>query len=82
MLTGLTTPGARSSEFLVTVLNIVAQLILAFTDAISSGTATKLGVAGTLAYVLSRGFAKYEGRPSVPQVPPAPPTTVAPPPQA
>jgi len=75
MLTGLTTPGSRSSEFLVTVLNVVAQVILALTDTIGNGTATKLGVAGTLAYVLSRGLAKYETRPGSvpPQVPPQPP---------
>lgn len=70
MLTGLTTPGSRSSEFLVTVLNVVAQLVLALTDTISNGSATKLGVAGTIAYVLSRGLAKYEGRPEVPPVAP------------
>jgi hypothetical protein len=74
MLTGLTTPGSRSSEFLVTVLNVLVQLILALTDTVSNGTATKLGVLGTIAYVLSRGLAKYEGRgtvPAPPQVPPA-----------
>jgi len=76
MLSGLTTPGSRSSEFLVTVLNVVVQLILALTDAITTGTATKLGVAGTIAYVLSRGLAKYEGRPTVP-TPPAPPAPPA-----
>lgn len=70
MLTGLTTPGSRSSEFLVTVLNVVVQLILALTDTVSNGTATKLGVLGTIAYVLSRGLAKYEGRPNVPPTPP------------
>jgi hypothetical protein len=75
MLTGLTTPGSRSSEFLVTVINVIVQLVLALTDAVSTGTATKLGVAGTIAYVVSRGLAKYEGRPNVPTppVPPAPP---------
>lgn len=78
MLTGLTTSGSRSSEFLVTVLNVIVQLILALSDVISNGTATKLGVLGTIAYVLSRGFAKYETRtvvtPTVPPVtPPAPP---------
>ena len=72
MLTGLTTPGAKSSEFLVTVLNVLVQLLLALTDAISSGTATKLGVAGTVAYVLSRGLAKYEGRGTTPAPPPPP----------
>lgn len=70
MFSGLTTPGARSSEFLVTVLNVLVQLILALTDAISTGTATRLGVVGTLAYVLSRGLAKYEGRGPNPPVPP------------
>ena len=73
MLSGLTTPGSRSSEFLVTVVNVIVQLVLALTDAISTGTATKLGVAGTLAYVLSRGLAKYEGRGTTPPAPPAPP---------
>lgn len=73
MLTGLTTPGARSSEFLVTVLNVVAQLVLAFANVISDGTATKLGVAGTIAYVVSRGLAKYETRGPVPQPPVQPP---------
>jgi hypothetical protein len=74
MLTGLTTPGSRSSEFLVTVLNAIVQLILALTDVISNGTATRLGVFGTIAYVLSRGLAKYEGRGGTPPAPPAPPT--------
>ena len=62
MLAGLSTPGAKSSEFLVTVLNVVAQVILAWADVISNGTAVQLGVVGTLAYVLSRGLAKYEHR--------------------
>ena len=70
MLSGLTTPGARSSEFLVTVLNVLVQLVLALTDTINNGTATKLGVAGTLAYVVSRGLAKYETRPESPPPPP------------
>ena len=72
MLTGLTTRGAKSSEFLVMVLNAIAQLVLALTDTLSSGTATKLGVAGTIAYMLSRGLAKYEG-----SGPPPPPPPVA-----
>ena len=72
MLSGLRTPGSRSSEFLVMVLNAVVQLVLALTDTINNGTATKLGVAGTIAYVLSRGLAKYETRTPVPP-PPVPP---------
>jgi hypothetical protein len=72
MLTGLTTPGARSSEFLVVVvLNTIAQIILAVTSTISDGTATKYGVAGAIAYAISRGLAKYEARPG--PNPPSPP---------
>ena len=63
MLTGLTTPGAKTSEFLVTVLNVIAQVALAWSGTISDGSAVKMGVAGTIAYVLSRGLAKYEQRP-------------------
>ena len=63
MPTALTTPGARSSEFLVTILNVVAQVILAWSGTISDGSAVKMGVVGTIAYVLSRGLAKYEQRP-------------------
>ena len=73
MLNGLTTPGSRSSEFLVTILNVIVQLILALTDTISNGTATKLGVLGTIAYVLSRGLAKYETRGPVAPPPNVPP---------
>lgn len=63
MLTGLSTPGARSSEFLVTVLNVVAQIALAWSNEISTGTAVELGTAGAVAYAISRGLAKYEQRP-------------------
>lgn len=69
MLTGLSTPGARSSEFLVTVLNVVAQIALAWSHEISTGTAVKLGTAGAVAYAISRGLAKYEQRPSPPAGP-------------
>ena len=71
MLTGLTTPGSKSSEFMLTILNAVAQLVLALTDTLSPGTATKYGVAGAVAYAVSRGLAKYETRPS--GSPPPPP---------
>lgn len=62
MLTGLTTPGSKSSEFLVAILNAIAQLILAATGTLSDGTATKYGLAGAVAYIVSRGLAKYEQR--------------------
>ena len=63
MFAGLTTPGAKSSEFLVTVLNVVAQIVMAWSGTISDGSAAKLGLAGTIAYVVSRGLAKSEHRP-------------------
>jgi hypothetical protein len=62
MLTGLTPPGSRSSEFLVAVLNVVAQVVLAAAGTISDGTATKFSLAGAIAYIVSRGLAKYENR--------------------
>ena len=62
MLTGLTTPGAKTSEFLVTVLNVITQIVLAWTGTLSDGTAAKYGVAGSIAYAISRGLAKYEPR--------------------
>ena len=65
MLTGLTTPGSKSSEFLVTILNVIAQVILAASGTISDGTATKYGLAGAVAYIVSRGLAKYEQRAAV-----------------
>lgn len=76
MLTGLRTPGSRSSEFLVTVVTVVVQVIMALADGPTGGTANKAGVAAAIAYVLSRGLAKYEGRGTVP--PPVTPP-VAPP---
>ena len=62
MFAGLSTPGSRSSEFLVTVGNVVAQVALAWAGEISNGTAVKLGTAGAIAYAISRGLAKYEQR--------------------
>ena len=63
MLTGLTTPGAKTSEFLVMVCNVVAQIALAWSGEISTGHATMFGLAGAAAYQISRGLAKYEQRP-------------------
>lgn len=75
MITGaLSTPGAKSSEFLVVViLNTIAQIVLAWTGTIADPTAAKLGTAGAIAYAISRGLAKYETRnqSSTPPTPPA-----------
>jgi len=62
MLTGLTTPGTKTSEFLLVVLNGIAQLVLALTNVLPAKYATLLGVIGALAYQISRGLAKTEPR--------------------
>ena len=62
MLAGLKTPGAKSSEFLLTILNVIAQCALAWSNTISDGSAVKMGLLGTIAYVVSRGLAKTEPR--------------------
>lgn len=64
MLTGLTTPGTKTSEFLVTVANVIAQIALAWSQTESSGSAAKYSVAGAIAYIVSRGLAKYEHKPA------------------
>ena len=83
-LSSLITPGTKSSEFVVTVLIIVADVCLAWAGTIGDGTAAKYGVIGSIGYVISRGLAKYETRTvtvTAPAPAPAPPTTLAPPPQ-
>lgn len=58
------TPGLRTSEFKVTVLTIVAAIVSALQDYVSDPTAVKLGIGASIAYILSRGLAKYESRTS------------------
>jgi hypothetical protein len=65
------TPGLRTSEFKVTVLAVIAALVSALQDYVSDPTAVKLGIGASVAYVLSRGLAKYEGRTGTPPTPPA-----------
>ncbi len=67
-LSSLITPGTKTSEFLVTALIIVADVCLAWAGTIGDGTAAKYGLIGSVGYVISRGLAKYETRPT----PPAP----------
>lgn len=64
-------PGFHTSEFLVAVLTLLGSIVAATQDYISDPTATKLSVAGAVAYIVSRGLAKYETRGTPP--PPAPP---------
>lgn len=76
MLSGLKTPGSRSSEFLVAVVTVIVQVVMALADGPTSGTANKAGVAAAIAYIISRGLAKYESRgPVAPPVPPQNPPT-------
>ena len=62
-LSGLQSPGSKSSEFLVMVLNVVAQIALAWSGTISDGKASTYGLVGAAAYIVSRGLAKYETKP-------------------
>ena len=63
--------GFRTSEFKTAVVNLIVQVVLAWHGTISDGTATKYTVAGAIAFILSRGLAKYEARNTT--TPPAPP---------
>lgn len=64
-------PGFRTSEFFLTAANFVAQVALAWNDSQSTSTSVKYSLAGAVAYILSRGLAKYEPRPAVETKPPA-----------
>jgi hypothetical protein len=76
-LSSLITPGTKTSEFLVTVLIIVADVCLAWAGTIGDGTAAKYGLIGSVGYVISRGLAKYETRPA-PAAPTISPGNIAP----
>lgn len=65
-------PGFRTSEFVVTVLTLIGSIVAALQDYISNSTATQLTVAGAVAFILSRGLAKYEPRGTPPTPPPGP----------
>lgn len=55
-------PGFHTSEFIVTVLTVLGCIISAATDYLSNGNAFKGSVAAAVAYIVSRGLAKYETR--------------------
>lgn len=56
------TPGMRSSEFKLFVLNVIGQIILDLRGTVTDGTAVKYSLVGAVAYIISRGLAKYEPR--------------------
>lgn len=58
----LSRPGFRTSEFIVAVLNFIGQVVAANQGVVSDGTAAKYTLAGAVAYIISRGLAKYEPR--------------------
>lgn len=58
------TPGMKSSEFALALLNVVAMIVADAQGYVGDPTATKLSVGGLLAYILSRGLAKTESRSS------------------
>lgn len=55
------TPGARSSEYFVTVLTVVWYVVNAWQDYVSTMGSVTLS-APAIAYIVSRGLAKYEQR--------------------
>lgn len=63
-------PGFRTSEFLSALANVIVQVALAYNGTVTDTTATKLSVAGAIAFIVSRGLAKYEPRPEKPTTPP------------
>lgn len=62
----LSRPGFHTSEFLVALANLVGQVVLNLNGTVSDGTAVKYTLAGAIAYIISRGLAKYEPRGPVP----------------
>jgi hypothetical protein len=56
------TPGLRTSEFKVAALVVLGAILSATQGYISDPTSVKLSVAGAVAYIVSRGLAKYETR--------------------
>ena len=70
----LNRPGYRTSEFAVALLNFVAQVVMQLNGTVTTGTAVKYSLAGAVAYIISRGLAKYEPRAAVAVLPPTSPT--------
>ena len=71
----LVTRGVRTSEFKVALLAVIGAIVSATQDYISNPTATKLSIGAAVAYILSRGLAKYETSTSSQAPPPASPPT-------
>lgn len=69
----LNRPGFKTSEFLVALANFAGQVALAMNGNEANGTAVKYTLAGAVAYIISRGLAKYEPRNVPPPAPPAGP---------
>lgn len=64
----LNRPGFKTSEWMITVLNFAGQVALQLNGNETTGTATKYTLVGAVAYIVSRGLAKYEPRATPPQV--------------
>lgn len=61
----LNRPGFKTSEFLISVLNAAGQLALALNGTETNSTAAHYTVYGAIAFIISRGLAKYEPRQTV-----------------
>lgn len=66
----LSRPGVHTSEWVVTVLTIAWYVLNAWQDWVSTQSSVTLSVPA-LAYIISRGLAKYEARNTT--APPPPP---------
>ncbi len=64
------TPGLRTSEFKVAVLTVLASIYGSWNNTITDRQGFYTAVAGAIAYIVSRGLAKYEGRGPTPPTPP------------
>jgi hypothetical protein len=58
------TPGLRTSEFKAALATVILSLVAAGVNYVSDKTGFIGAVAGGLGYVISRGLAKNEQRPS------------------
>lgn len=58
----LNRPGFKTSEFLIAVANGIGQVALQLSGTETTTTAAHYTVYGAIAFIISRGLAKYEPR--------------------
>lgn len=68
-------PGLHTSEFLVAAANLVGQVVMALNGTVSDQQAVQYTLAGAIAYIVSRGLAKFETRTTSAPPPTTPPNS-------